>query len=170
MEWNTLQQKWQHPVIRRFILSGLPLLFCSHICITPSSYTWVVSKVQNTGTANQSPTLLRQLIIVIITNHGKYNFVSDIGQNDTAAINFVTAVWQNRSRNFQQKVATQQSTLTQLSGRTEVKQLIATQQSASSQLSGRTELIVADNGLPTVLEKLLWPCCCRYRKNGSLWT
>jgi hypothetical protein len=48
-----------------------------------------------------------------------------------------------------------------------VEQLIATQQSALTQLSGRTDLIVANNGLPTLLENSLWPCCCRYRKNGS---
>jgi hypothetical protein len=71
-----------------------------------------------------------QLIIVIIKNHDKFNFVSDIGQNNTV-INFVTAIWQNGSPNFQEKVATQQFTSLQLSGRKEVKLLIATQQSAS---------------------------------------
>jgi hypothetical protein len=116
---------------------------------------------------NQSPTFPSQLIIVIITNHDKFNFASDIGQNNTA-INFVSAIWKNGSQNFQQLVATQQSTLLQLCGRTEAEKLIATQQSAlSSQLSGRTELIVDENLLHTVLEKLLWPCCCRYHKNGS---
>jgi hypothetical protein len=117
---------------------------------------------------NQSPTLPSQLIIVIITNHDKSNFVSDIGQNNTA-MNFVTAIWQN-SQNFHQKVATKQSTLLQLFGRMEVEQSIATLLSALSQLSGGTELIVADNWLHTVLEKLLRPCCVRYHKNGSLWT
>jgi hypothetical protein len=42
--------------------------------------------------------------------------------SDRTAINFVsTAIWQNGSQNFQQKVATQQFTLlVQLSGRTEL--------------------------------------------------
>jgi hypothetical protein len=104
---------------------------------------------------HQSPTSPSQLIIVIITNHDKFNFVSDIGQNDTA-IYFETATWQNSNQLCYSYLTEPQSKLPTKGcnttihfvtaiGRTEVKQLIATQQSAMSQLSGRTELIVADN-------------------------
>ena len=97
--------------MQRFIVSGLSLFWhiCCHICNTPSSnIIWVVSKVQNTGMTNQSPTLPSQLIIVIITNHDKFNFC------------FRYRAERHSNQLHYSHLAEQQSILLQLSGRTEV--------------------------------------------------